>query len=97
MNSHIAQRIHFVLTNNSWAQDLHWSMVNVPNHSRLEKTSQHESIATANSLSSCACSHTPLIPAFIRQRHVDVCEFEGSLHNEFQDSQGYIEDPTSKN
>lgn len=34
------QRIHFVLTNYSWAQDLPWSAVNVPNvHSLLEKTS----------------------------------------------------------
>jgi hypothetical protein len=30
---------------------------------------------------------TPLIPALQRQRQVDLCEFEASLHSKFQDSQ----------
>lgn len=55
-----------------------------------KKLPQKESIATANSFLGCTCSHTPLIPALIRQRQVDFCEFEASLHNEFQDSQGYV-------
>lgn len=85
MNSHIPAE-------NSFCSDQYlghrtcpgvWLMYLVTVH--WNKLSQHESTAIANSFLGCACSHTPLTPAFIKQRQVHFCEFEASLHSEFQD------------